>query len=80
MLLTSCKKATELMELKEERQLGRFELLRLSLHTMMCSACRNYEKQRETIVRAIAAQSDAPMTAEEMEVVKTRIKGALKEG
>lgn len=76
--MTSCKKATELMELKEEGLLGRFELLRLSLHTMMCSVCKNYEKQREAIVRAIAAQGNAPVTAEEVEVVKTRIKGALK--
>ena len=75
--MTSCKKATELMELKEEGQLGRFELLRLSLHTMMCSACRNYERQREAIVRAITAQGGAPVTAEEVEVVKTRIKRRL---
>ena len=76
--MTSCKKATELMEMKAEGCLGRFELLRLSLHTMMCSVCRNYERQREVLARAIAQQQPVSPTEEEVEVLKTRVKGALK--
>lgn len=78
MLLTSCKKATELMELKEEGRLGTFEILGLRLHTMMCSACRNYERQRELLVRAMARQQPSNTTDQEAEALKARINDALK--
>lgn len=78
MLMQSCKKATELMELREEGQLGTFQLLGLRLHTMMCGVCRSYEQQRELLARAIARQVDTPVSEEEAAALKARIKEALR--
>lgn len=78
MLMQSCKKATELMELREEGQLGTFQLFGLRLHTMLCGVCRSYELQRELLARAIARQVDTPVSEEEAAALKGRIKEALK--
>lgn len=77
--MTSCKKATELMELREDGELGKFQSFRLRLHTMMCDACRNYERQRSLLAKAIARQQTAPITAEEVEGLKARVRKTLKE-
>jgi len=78
MLMQTCKKATELMELREEGRLSRSERLGLWFHVMMCGVCKNYEQQRELLARAIARQLPTPPTEEEVEILKTRVKGALK--
>jgi len=44
-LMLSCKKATELIDKKIHFGISRQERVRLHMHTMMCNACRNYEKQ-----------------------------------
>ncbi|MCF8255983.1 MAG: hypothetical protein K9J06_00395 [Flavobacteriales bacterium] len=77
--MQSCKKATELMELREEGQLGTFQCMGLRLHTMMCSACRQYELQRELLAKAMTRQIDAPATEEKADALKARIREALKE-
>lgn len=76
--MQSCKKATELMELREEGKLGTFKLIGLRLHTMMCSACRQYEQQRELLAKAMTRHIDAPATEEEADALKSRIREALK--
>ncbi len=44
-LMLSCKKATELIDKKIHFGISRQEKVKLHMHTMMCNACRNYEKQ-----------------------------------
>jgi len=44
-LMLSCKKATELIDKKIHSGISRDEKIKLYFHTMMCSACTNYEKQ-----------------------------------
>ncbi|MFA6456065.1 MAG: hypothetical protein WCW40_04520 [Bacteroidota bacterium] len=44
-LMVSCKKATELIEKNSIAGLSLTEKLQLRMHTAMCSACTNYQKQ-----------------------------------
>lgn len=44
-VMISCKEATFLMAKKEEGKLLLMERLNLSVHTIMCSFCRRFEKQ-----------------------------------
>ena len=43
--IMSCKEATLLMAKDEEGKLFFFQRIKLSLHTLMCSLCKNFEKQ-----------------------------------
>ncbi|MDD8017633.1 MAG: hypothetical protein PHP42_04610 [Bacteroidota bacterium] len=55
-MMISCTKATELIEKKLSFGLTPGELLRLHLHTQICSACRYYQKQSIFIEKVIAHQ------------------------
>lgn len=48
-LMLSCRKATELIEKNAHFQLSPLEKAQLKLHTSMCKACHNYEKQDRQI-------------------------------
>jgi len=48
-LMLSCKKATELIDKKIHSGISRDEKVKLYFHTMICSACTNYEKQSQKI-------------------------------
>lgn len=52
-LLLSCMKATELIEKDSLFPLSAFEKTQLFLHTKVCDACRNYQKQSKMIDNAI---------------------------
>lgn len=52
-LMLSCFRATELIEKRQLTKLGMFDLMRLHMHTMMCDACRMYEKQSKIINTAL---------------------------
>lgn len=52
-MMLSCKKATELIDKKIHSGINREEKVKLYFHTMMCSACTNYEKQGYIIDRAL---------------------------
>ncbi len=52
-LMLSCKKATELIDKKIHSGISRDEKVKLYFHTMMCSACTNYEKQSYLIDKAL---------------------------
>ena len=43
--MISCKKATALIEKKSVVELSVAEKFQLRMHTAMCSACTNYQKQ-----------------------------------
>jgi hypothetical protein len=52
-LMLSCTKATELAEKKINFKLNTIESIQLKMHTLMCSACRNYQKQSIFIDKAL---------------------------
>ncbi len=43
--MIQCEKATELIDKRSASGISFSEWLRLKLHTAMCDACRNYQKQ-----------------------------------
>lgn len=57
-LFLSCLKATELIEKKLSFRLSAKEKIQLKAHKMMCSACRNYEKQSVLIEKAMENRQD----------------------
>jgi hypothetical protein len=56
LFLLSCLKATELIEKKMNFKLTAREKLQLSMHKMVCNACRNYEKQSTIIETGMLKQ------------------------
>lgn len=68
-LMLSCFKATELIEQRQMTNLGVFDLMRLHMHTMMCDACRMYEKQSKIINTALktelSSDESTPMVSDE---------------
>lgn len=48
-MMLSCKKATQLMEMKEHVPLKIIEKIQLQTHVAMCSGCKNYMKQTKLI-------------------------------
>lgn len=55
-MMLSCDKATELMEKKVDFGLTLTERLKLKLHTGMCDACANYQKQTALIHQLLQKQ------------------------
>ncbi len=53
-LILSCKKATELIEKKNLAGLDPMQNMQLSLHLMMCKACKEYEKQSTILDQLIS--------------------------
>lgn len=47
--MMNCKEATRLLSEKRDRPLSNKEKTSLKFHTMMCSACRNFDKQMNSI-------------------------------
>jgi hypothetical protein len=74
LIILSCKKATLLVEKREVKPLSFFEKIQLTMHTSMCDACRAYEKQSQTINKAISQWFDATKNKEPLSYkVKERI-------
>ena len=57
-MMLSCVKATELMEMKEHVPLGLLKTMQLHMHTAMCSGCRNYIKQSRLINELLQKEFD----------------------
>lgn len=53
--MLNCKEATRLLSEKKDRPLSGKEKISLTVHTMICSACRNFGKQMDSI--SVFAQS-----------------------
>lgn len=68
-LMLSCFRATELIEKRRLLKLGVFDLMRLHMHTMMCDACRLYEKQSKIIDTALntelSSDKSTPIVSDE---------------
>lgn len=47
--MMNCKQATQLLSEAQDRKLTLKEKTTLTMHTAMCSACRNFGKQMESL-------------------------------
>lgn len=47
--MMNCKQATALLSQRQERPLTQVERLSLRFHLMMCSGCRNFSRQMESL-------------------------------
>ncbi|MCB0633711.1 MAG: hypothetical protein R2824_31750 [Saprospiraceae bacterium] len=77
----SCRAATELMERQLREELNRSEKIKLGLHTLICSACRRYEKQTQLIEQLFRAKEKAAMEAKteaQIEILEEKILEELK--
>lgn len=52
-IMLSCKKATELVERKQDSKLSFKEGFQLKLHLLVCKTCSEYEKQSKLINKAL---------------------------
>jgi predicted anti-sigma-YlaC factor YlaD len=52
-MMLSCEKATTLIEIKLEDKLSCTQNLQLKMHTAMCSACKQYQRQSTLLNDAI---------------------------
>lgn len=55
-LMLSCKRAAGLIDKKSISGLTWKENIQLSMHTKMCDACSNYQKQSKIIDKAMESQ------------------------
>ena len=53
--MLSCQKITRLYSEAQDRELSLQERVSIKLHVAMCSACRNFGKQMQTIRQAMQA-------------------------
>ncbi len=60
-LFLSCKKASELIELKSDTHLSFKNKIQLKMHLMMCKACNAYEKQSVKLNKMLGLHFDANM-------------------
>lgn len=73
----SCLKATELIEKKFHFKLSAKEKLQLRLHTMMCDACKKYEKQSTLIEKSISNIDKKGAPSIDIDALKDRISKKL---
>lgn len=67
-MMIHCHEATYFMAKKEEGKLSLVELLKLSVHTSLCPACKKFEKQTTHIKkesRSITAPETLPAPTRE---------------
>jgi hypothetical protein len=58
--MMSCFKATALISLSHERPLVFKERAALRVHTLLCSACRNFQKNSWTLSKAMGEFTKQP--------------------
>jgi predicted anti-sigma-YlaC factor YlaD len=78
-LFLSCLKATELIEKKLSFRLSAKEKIQLKAHKMMCSACRNYEKQSVLIEKVMENREELKEYKLDLEQFKVSLIEKLKE-
>lgn len=81
-LMLSCQAATELMEKKLRDELSRTEEIKLRMHSLMCAACRRYERQSQLIEQLFRAKEQAEVqtkTNAQIEMLEEKILKELKE-
>jgi hypothetical protein len=78
--MISCKKATTLIEKKSVVGLSVAEKFQLRMHTAMCSACTNYQKQSiliDTVLKRTSKHLPANIPAENTDRVNRLISKIL---
>lgn len=80
LLVLSCRRASVLIEKKNNFGLGFIERIQLRWHKNLCDACSSYEKQSEFIEEALKKHVHDPvnyekkeLTQEEKEKIKEKI-------
>ena len=58
--MLSCFKATQLISLSNERPLAFKEKAALRMHLLVCSACRNFEKNSATLSKSMVEFAKRP--------------------
>ena len=59
--MLNCREATRLLSDRLDRPLSRRQRLSLLLHTLLCSACRNFGKQSSFLSRVAARFPDSDL-------------------
>jgi hypothetical protein len=71
-LYINCKQATEMISKREEKRLGLINYLGLQYHLAICSLCKLFAKQNQTIIKSMALvenQSAATLTESEKQQI-----------
>ena len=81
-MMLSCKKATLLINKKEESPLSWTENIQLVLHTSMCDGCKAFEKQSQIINKILSNYitdfNKSPLPIIENQALKNKILQKLK--
>ncbi len=80
--MLSCKEATKLMEINHHQPLRFGQRMNLFFHTMMCSACRRYEKQSEILEKLFKGKKSGIVETDleqQTEKLKEKILNGLKD-
>ena len=64
-LFFSCQHATELVEKREFVSLSLLEKIRFKCHTLLCTACRSYEKQSVLIEKMVHRMTNSSISKQE---------------
>jgi hypothetical protein len=65
-LMLSCRAATALMEKKQREEISFSERVSLAMHTALCSACRQYERQ-SALMEKLFSKKRAPAGEQELD-------------
>ncbi len=75
-IVMTCKKATWLLTVREDRPLTQHERFQLKLHLEDCSLCANYQVQTSLIARAVENIS-LPLSSKPSEKLKQQLRTIL---
>ncbi|MBP6390008.1 MAG: hypothetical protein KA175_04615 [Flavobacteriales bacterium] len=75
---THCRKATELIEVRELRALHMRERIGLWMHMRICAACRAYRKQSRMIDRWLEKRTGAGEAIESLDLEARIINGVAR--
>ena len=86
-IMLSCAKATEYLNLREEKTLSFRQNMQLNMHLLACKTCKAYESQSETIKKMFKqyhSEADTEVKSEakstnqkEIETLKESIKAQI---
>jgi len=81
--MLSCEEVARLVSESLDRDLSRFERMKLKMHHFMCKACRNYKEQilflHKALQKFCSDESLAPEEEKLSDEARLKIKTALKE-
>lgn len=66
--MVTCKKATEMVERNNQKDLSKKELMILKFHLLLCKACKRYElqsRQIDTLLKKYLSSTDKRVKSDE---------------